>query len=49
MASLELVLWIKLCSAFMKPEEGIRYPQIGVSCEPPCGSWELNASPLEEQ
>ena len=26
------------------PEEGIRF-----RCEPPCGCWELNSGPLEEQ
>ena len=29
------------------PEEGIR-PVID-GCEPPCGCWELNSGPLEEQ
>jgi hypothetical protein len=29
------------------PEEGIRFPYSG--CKPPCGCWELNSGPLEEQ
>ena len=29
------------------PEEGIRPHYSG--CEPPCGCWELNLGPLEEQ
>jgi hypothetical protein len=29
------------------PEEGIRSQADG--CEPPCGWWELNSGPLEEQ
>jgi hypothetical protein len=29
------------------PEEGIRSHSDG--CEPPCGCWELNSGPLEEQ
>jgi hypothetical protein len=29
------------------PEEGIR--TITDGCEPPCGCWELNSGPLEEQ
>jgi hypothetical protein len=29
------------------PEEGIRFFTDG--CEPPCGCWELNSGPLEEQ
>ena len=31
--------------------EGVRFPGAGVtdSCEPPCGCWELNLGPLEEQ
>ena len=28
------------------PEEGIRYHY---GCEPPCGCWDLNSGPLEEQ
>ena len=33
------------------PEEGIGSPGTGVtdSCELPCGCWELNPGPLEEQ
>ena len=31
--------------------EGVRCPRTGVkdSCGPPCGCWELNSNPLEEQ
>jgi hypothetical protein len=31
--------------------EGVRFPSTGVtdSCESPCGCWELNPDPLEEQ
>jgi len=29
------------------PEEGVR--SITDGCEPPCGCWELNSGPLEEQ
>jgi hypothetical protein len=29
------------------PEDGIRHITDG--CEPPCGFWELNSGPLEEQ
>jgi hypothetical protein len=31
--------------------EGVRSPETGVidSCELPCGYWELNPGPLEEQ
>jgi hypothetical protein len=34
-----------------KPEDGIRFPVIGVtgSCKLPCGCWELNPGPLQEQ
>ena len=34
-----------------RPEEGVSSPRIGVtdSCEPSCGSWELNPGPLKEQ
>ena len=33
-----------------RPEEGGRCPGAGATdgCEPPCGCWELNPSPLEE-
>ena len=31
-----------------RPEEGIRSLIID-GCEPPCGCWELNSGPLEEQ
>jgi hypothetical protein len=34
-----------------RPEEGIGFPKAGVpgGSEPPCGCWEENLSPLEEQ
>ena len=34
-----------------RPEEGAGSPGARVtdSCEPPCGGWELNPGPLEEQ
>ena len=34
-----------------RSEDGIRSPGSGVadSCEPPCGGWDLNPGPLEEQ
>jgi len=31
------------------PEEGIRSHWIPDGCKPPCGCWELNSGPLEEQ
>ena len=37
-------LWLSLDS----PEEGMMNP-ITDGCEPPCGCWELNSGPLEEQ
>ena len=39
-----------LCTLWLSsdtPEEGIR--SITDDCEPPCGCWELNSGPLEEQ
>lgn len=44
-----------LCTTCMSgpegPEEGFRSAGAGVteSCVPPCGCWELNLDPLEEQ
>lgn len=34
-----------------EPEEGIRFTGIGVTgdSEPPCGCWDSNSGPLEEQ
>ena len=34
-----------------RPEKDIKYPGTGVTdnCEPPCGCWELNLGPLQEQ
>lgn len=34
-----------------KPKEGLRFSKTGVaeSCEQPCGCWELNPGPLQEQ
>ena len=34
-----------------EPAEGIEAPETTVTddCEPPCGGWELNSGPLEEQ
>ena len=34
-----------------RPEEGTGYPGTVVTegCEPPCGCWEMNAVPLEDQ
>ena len=34
-----------------KPKEGLRFSKTGVadSCELPCGCWELNPGPLQEQ
>lgn len=35
----------------LRPEEDVGFPGTGIvdSCELPCGCWELNLSPLEEQ
>lgn len=35
----------------LTPEEGIGSPKTGVAggCELPCGFWDLNPGPLEEQ
>ena len=34
-----------------RPEEGVPSPGIGITdrCDPPCGCWESNLDPLEEQ
>jgi hypothetical protein len=40
-----------MCSAQGGQKRALDFPGIGVtdSCEPPCGCWELNSEPLEEQ
>ena len=43
-------LHVCLCTTCV-PKESIRYPGTGVrdGCGPPCGHWEANPGPLEEQ
>ena len=40
-----------LPGALRRPEEGVGSPGTGITdgCEPPCGCWESNPGPLEEQ
>ena len=47
-----LVSYLHTCVQYLqRPEEGIRSLGTGVTggCELPCGCWELNPGPLEEQ
>jgi len=41
------VCTICVSGTHLKPEEGIGFPEIGVTdtCKPPCGCWELNQAP----
>ena len=40
-----------VCLAFEEARRGVRSPGTGItdSCELPCGCWQLNAGPLQEQ
>jgi hypothetical protein len=40
-----------MIGGYHRPKEGLRSPgtEVTDSCEPPCGCWELNPDPLEEQ
>lgn len=40
-----------VCLVSVKARKGVESPGIEVTecCEPPCGSWEPNPRPLEEQ
>lgn len=41
----------KCFACVYRPEEGVEFLGTGVTdgCEPPCGSWELNLRPLEDE
>ena len=40
-----------MCAVPIEAREGVRSPRTGVTggCELPCGCWELNSGPLEEE
>lgn len=44
-------MYVNASYVHLKSEEGIRSPKTGVmdGCELPCGFWELNPGPLQDQ